>query len=52
MDSTTGVNAAYSGVTNIYMNVVNNGYVVGDAGLQEFALVIRSELEDLSYYSR
>lgn len=52
IDSTTGVNAAYSGVTNIYMNVVNNGYVVGDAGLQEFALVIRSELEDLSYYSR
>lgn len=52
MDSTTGVNAAYSGVTNIYMNVVNNGYVVGDAGLQEFALVIRSELEDLSYWSR
>lgn len=52
VNSTTGVNAAYSGVTNIYMNIYQNGTVVGEDGISQFAQIIRDELADLSYYSR
>ena len=52
VSTTAGVNAAYSGVTNIYLNIYQNGTVVGEDGISQFAAIIRNELADLSYYGR
>ena len=45
-------NASYQGSTTVYLNVYNNGYVVGDNGIQEFAIMIRDEIENVNYYHR
>ena len=45
-------NASYQGSTTIYLNVYNQGTVVGDDGIQEFAIMIRDELANVAYYRR
>lgn len=43
-DSTGVTNASYSGGTVIHLNVINNGVVCGDSGIQEFSIMIRDNL--------
>jgi len=45
-------NASYQGSTTVYLNVYNNGYIAGDNGIQEFAIMIRDEIENINYYHR
>ena len=45
-------NASYQGATTVYLNVYNNGTVVGENGIQEFAIMIRDELANVAYYRR
>lgn len=52
MDSAGLQSAAYSGGSVIHLNVYNNGVVAGEAGLREFAVMIKRELEDAEYLGR
>lgn len=52
MDSAGLQSAAYSGGTVIHLNVYQNGVVCGDNGIQEFAVMIKNELQDAGYYGR
>lgn len=45
-------NASYSGATTIHLNVYQNGVVVGDGGITQFAVMIRDVLEELNYSGR
>ena len=45
-------NASYSGGTVIHLNVNNYGNVVGTAGFEEFAIMIRDELQGLGWNGR
>lgn len=51
--SSTGLaTAAYSGGTNITVNIYQNAPVVGSGGMQEFCVMIKNELQDVGYYNR
>lgn len=45
-------NASYSGGTVVHLTVINNGNVCGDAGILEFATMIKNELADAQYLGR
>lgn len=42
--------ASYRGATQVIINIYQNGPVVGDGGMREFARMIRDEFEALDYY--
>ena len=42
--------ASYRGATQVTINIYQNGPVVGDGGMREFARMIRDEFEALDYY--
>lgn len=50
--SVGATNASYSGGTVVHLNVYQNGVVCGDNGIQEFAIMLKKELQDVAYYSR
>ena len=50
--SVGATNASYSGGTVIHLNVYQQGIVCGDNGIQEFAIMLKNELQDVAYYSR
>lgn len=45
-------NASYSGGTTVHLNVYNYGNIVGENGINEFALTIRDKLYEMNYYGR
>lgn len=45
-------NASYSGGTVIHLNVYQQGVVVGEAGISEFAVMIRDELAGIGWNGR
>lgn len=50
--STAVQNASYSGGTTVHLNVYNYGNIVGENGIDEFAITIRDKLYELNYYGR
>lgn len=42
--------ASYRGATQVTINIYQNGPVVGDGGMREFARMIRDEFDALDYY--
>ena len=42
--------ASYRGATSVTINIYQEGPVVGDGGMREFAQMIREEFEALNYY--
>ena len=42
--------ASYRGATSVTINIYQEGPVVGDGGMREFAQMIRAEFEALDYY--
>ena len=50
--SVGATNASYSGGTVVHLNVYQQGIVCGDNGIQEFAIMLKNELQDVAYYSR
>ena len=42
--------ASYRGATQVTINIYQNGPVVGDGGMREFARMIRDEFDALNYY--
>lgn len=45
-------NASYSGGTTVYLNVFNYGNVIGENGMDEFALIIRDKLYETNYFGK
>lgn len=50
--TTTVTNASYSGATTIHLNVYQQGIVVGEGGINQFAIMLRDQLAELNYYGR
>lgn len=48
--ATALTSASYQGATQVTINIYQQAPVVGDGGMREFARMIRSEFEALSYY--
>ena len=42
--------AGYQGATHVTINIYQEAPVVGDGGMRQFARMIRSEWENISYY--
>ena len=47
---TAVASAAYQGATHVTINIYQEAPVVGDGGMRQFARMIRSEFENMSYY--
>ena len=45
-------NASYTGGTTVHLNVYNYGNIVGENGINEFAITIRDKLYEMNYYGR
>ena len=44
-------NATYTGATTVHMNIYQNAPVVGEDGMEQFAIMIRDKFEELNYYA-
>lgn len=44
-------NASYSGGNTLTINIYQQAPVVGDGGMEQFAMMIRTQFENLSYYN-
>lgn len=42
--------AGYQGATHVTINIYQEAPVVGDAGMKQFAMMIRSQFDELSYF--
>ena len=49
--STSVSTASYTGSNNYYFNIYQQAPVVGDGGMQEFAMMIKKEFAELAYMS-
>ena len=47
---TAVASASYQGATHVTINIYQEAPVVGDGGMRQFARMIRSEFENMSYY--
>lgn len=48
--NSTGSGASYTGSQTIIINIYQQAPLVGSSGMKEFAVILRSELDDLGYY--
>lgn len=44
-------NATYTGATTVHMNIYQNAPVVGENGMEQFAIMIRDKFEELNYFA-
>ena len=44
-------NATYTGAMSVTINIFQQAPVVGEGGMMEFAQMIRTQFENLAYYS-
>ena len=51
-EATAVQNASYTGGTTVYLNVYNYGNVIGESGMDEFALIIRDKLYETNYFGK